>query len=100
MAGGFKKYDFYRKAIDGLQTKTSVGGLGTTFNQTITHSITRLRNHHRRSNMSPSHGLSHYQDFDHADCAGEIGRRHTHPVDYPIRPNAMRKYELQNQHQL
>ena len=24
---GIKKYDFYRKAIDGLQTKTSVGGL-------------------------------------------------------------------------
>lgn len=27
MPGGIKKYDFYRKAIDGLQTKTSVGGL-------------------------------------------------------------------------
>ena len=27
MAAGIKKYDFYRKAIDGLQTKTSVGGL-------------------------------------------------------------------------
>lgn len=27
MPVGIKKYDFYRKAIDGLQTKTSVGGL-------------------------------------------------------------------------
>lgn len=27
MSSGIKKYDFYRKAIDGLQTKTSVGGL-------------------------------------------------------------------------
>lgn len=89
MAGGIKQYDFYRKAIDGLQTKTSVGGLGTTFNQTITYSITRIRNHRRRSNMSPSHGLPHYQNFDHADCTGEIGRCHTHPIDCPIRSNAM-----------
>ena len=27
MPAGIKKYDFYRKAIDGLQTKTSIGGL-------------------------------------------------------------------------
>ena len=27
MASGIKRYDFYRKAIDGLQTKTSIGGL-------------------------------------------------------------------------
>lgn len=27
MPTGIKKYDFYRKAIDGLQTKTAVGGL-------------------------------------------------------------------------
>lgn len=33
MPTGIKKYDFYRKAIDGLQTKTTVGGLS------------KLRNH-------------------------------------------------------
>ena len=31
MPVGIKKYDFYRKAIDGLQTKTSVGGLSKSF---------------------------------------------------------------------
>jgi len=29
MSTGVKRYDFYRKAIDGLQTKSSVGGLSS-----------------------------------------------------------------------
>lgn len=29
MSSGVKRYDFYRKAMDGLQTKSSVGGVSS-----------------------------------------------------------------------
>lgn len=31
MSNGIKRYDFYRKAIDGLQTKTSLGGVSISY---------------------------------------------------------------------
>ena len=37
MTSSIKNYDFYRKAVDGLQTKSVIGGISTLNKYTTTH---------------------------------------------------------------
>ena len=89
MAGGIKKYDFYRKAIDGLQTKTSVGGLGKSILLFIHRSLHRIRSHYRFADMLTNCFLLYHKDFDDTHCTGANGRCYTNEIGSSIRSNAL-----------
>ena len=51
MGSGIKRYDLYRKAIDGLQVKTSVGGLSDLRDSCIICSIHYISYHNCDTNI-------------------------------------------------
>ena len=51
MGSGIKRYDLYRKAIDGLQVKTSVGGLSDLFHFYMNYSIHHIFCHYCDTNI-------------------------------------------------
>ena len=42
MTSSIKNYDFYRKAVDGLQTKSVVGGISTLYLHSLSHLVSIL----------------------------------------------------------
>ena len=91
MAGGVKKYDFYRKAIDGLQTKTSMGGLGKLVLLYIHSSFHYIRSHYCFAHMPTNCFLLYHKDFNDTHCTSANGRCYTNEIGNSFRSNALWK---------
>lgn len=68
MPSGIKKYDVYRKAIDGLQVKTSIGGLSEIFFSSLNLSFDHIIHYYCMSCIDADISLHRSCNQDDSHC--------------------------------
>lgn len=84
MGSGIKRYDLYRKAIDGLQVKTSVGGLSDFCDSYIIYSIYHISYHNRDTNLNANVFVSRFENSDNVERRISVGECNSWNAGYNV----------------